>query len=61
MTRKSEWPKGAEIQKTAIGLPKKTWQAARLQAFKEGRTFQELVADAIDSYLRKLKKGGDPR
>lgn len=56
MTRKAEWPKGTEIQKTAIALPKKTWQAARLQAFKEGRTFQELVADAIDGYLRKAKK-----
>jgi hypothetical protein len=61
MTRRSDWPEGTEIQKTALGLPKKTWQAARLQAFKEGRTFQELVAEAIEDYLRKAKKGGDRR
>ena len=61
MARKTEWPKGTEIQKTALGLPRKTWEAARLQAFKEGRTFQELVAEAIEDYLRKTKKGGDHR
>lgn len=60
MTKKTDWPKGTEIQKTAIGLPKKTWQAARLQAFKEGRTFQELVAEALEDYLRKPKRGGKP-
>jgi len=61
MTRKADWPKGTEIQKTALGLPKKTWEAARVQAFKEGRTYQELVAEAIEDYLRKAKKGGATR
>jgi len=56
MARKSEWPKGVEIQKTALGLPKKIWEAARMQALREGRTFQELVAEAIEGYLRKTKK-----
>ncbi len=58
MTRKSDWPKGVEIQKTALGLPKKLWEAARIQALKEARTFQELVAEALDNYLRKVRKGG---
>ncbi len=57
MGKKAEWPKGTEVQKTALAMPKKTWEAARLQAFKEGRTFQELVAEAIEDYLRN-KKGG---
>jgi hypothetical protein len=58
MTRRSEWPKGTTLQKTALALPKSVWQAARVQAFKEGRTFQELVAEALQDYLRKVKKGG---
>lgn len=61
MARKSEWPKGAEIQKTALGIPKKLWQEARVQSFREGRTFQELVAEALEDYMRKVKKGGDRR
>ena len=59
MTKKTEWPKGTEIQRTALGLPKKIWQAARIQALKEGRSFQELVAEALEEYLRKPKKGVD--
>lgn len=51
--RKPDLPKGPEKKKTAIALPKKTWEAARLQAFEEGRTFQELVAEAIEDYLKR--------
>lgn len=57
MAKKADWPKGIEVQKVGLALPKKTWEAARLRAFKESRTFQELVAEAIEDYLRK-KKGG---
>jgi hypothetical protein len=56
--KKSEWPKGTEIQKTNVGLPKRTWEAAKIQAMREGRTLQELIAEAVDLYLRKSKKGG---
>lgn len=45
------------MQKTAIAMPKRTWRAARLQSIKEGRTFQELVAEAIEDYMRKVRKG----
>src|SRR5712691_11008380 len=31
MARKSDWPKGTEIQKTALGLPRRTWEAAKVQ------------------------------
>ena len=58
MTRKSEWATGTEIQKTAFGLPRRIWEAGKIQAMKENRTFQELVAEAIEDYLRKAKKGG---
>ena len=58
MTRKADWPKGTEIQKTALGLPRKTWQAAKIQAMRENRTLQELIAEATEDYLRKARKGG---
>lgn len=62
MPRRSDWPKGAgEIQKTALGIPKKVWQAARMQAFKEGRTFQELVAEALEDYLRASRTRGSTK
>lgn len=57
MTRKSDWPRGTTIQKTAMGLPRRLWEAAKVQAMKEDRTFQELVAEALENYLRKVKKG----
>ena len=60
MTRKSDWPKGIEIQKIGLALPKRLWQTGRMQALKEGRTFQEVIAEALEDYLRK-KKGGDRR
>jgi hypothetical protein len=58
MTRKSHWPSGATIQKTAIGLPRHLWEAAKTRAMKENRTLQELVAEALENYLRKTRKGG---
>jgi hypothetical protein len=61
MTRKSDWPKGVAIQKTALGLPRRLWEAAKVQAMKENRTLQELIAEALQDYLRKTKKGGDRR
>ncbi len=53
MTRKSEWPKGAELQTTKVSLPRKTWEKAKIRAIREGRTLQELVAEALAGYLKK--------
>lgn len=50
-----------EIQKTNLGLPRRLWEAAKTRAMKEDRTLQELVAEALEVYLRKAKKGGDRR
>ena len=58
MTRKANWPTGTETQKTNLGLPRRLWEAAKVRAMKENRTMQELVAEAIEDYLRKAKKGG---
>ena len=61
MTRKADWPKGLEIQKTNLGLPRRLWEAAKVSAMKENRTMQELVAEALEEYLRNVRKGGDRR
>ncbi len=58
MTRRANWPKGTEIQKTNLGLPRRLWEAAKIQAMKENRTLQELVGEAIEQYLRRVRKGG---
>jgi len=58
MTRKSEWPKNLRLQKTSLALPRDLWEAAKIQAIKQGRTLQELVADALDGHLKQLRKGG---
>ena len=58
MPPKSKWGRGAEIHKTNLGIPKRLWQAARIQALKEGRNLEELVAEAVSDYLRTAKSGG---
>lgn len=52
MTRKSAWRKGTELQKTSLALPRRTWEAAKVRAMKESRTLQEVVALAIEEYLK---------
>jgi hypothetical protein len=61
MTRPAKWPKGTEVQKTNLGIPRRTWEASKIQAMRENRTLQELVAEALEDYMRKVKKGGDRR
>lgn len=58
MGKHSEWPRGTEIQKTTLGLPRRLWEAAKTRAMKEKRTLQEVVAEALEEYLRKGRKGG---
>lgn len=57
MARKTEWPKGVEVERTSMSLPKKILNRARIQAVHEGRTVQEMVAEALEDYLRKSKGG----
>jgi hypothetical protein len=48
--------KNTELVKTTLRLPKKIFQDAKIRAILEERNLQELVAEALDSYLK--KKGG---
>lgn len=58
MTRKSEWPKGTDLQVMKITIPRRTWAAAKIQAVKEERTLQELVTAALNAYARDARKKG---
>lgn len=57
MPKKTEWGPGVETHKTNLALPRRLWQAARIRALTEGRNLDELVAEALQAYLRG-KKGG---
>ena len=41
------------MKKTTIRLPEDVWRAARIRALDENRDFQDLVADALQRYLKK--------
>lgn len=38
--------------KTSLRLPVSLLERAKIRAIKEGRTLQEIAADALDSYLK---------
>lgn len=45
--------------KTTLRVPAEVWEAARIRAIQERRTFQEVLADALRLYLKtKPEKGG---
>ena len=48
--------KKPELVKTTLRLPKKIFQEAKIRAVLEERNLQEIVAEALESYLK--KKGG---
>lgn len=58
MPRRSKWSAGTEIHKTNLGIPRRLWEAARIRAMKEDRNLEEIVAEALEAYLRKSGKGG---
>ena len=43
--------------KTSLALPEELWKSARIRALQEGVDAQDLVARALEAYLRK----GGPR
>ena len=45
-----------ERVKTSIALPRTLWRAAHVRAMDEGLELQELVAKALEAYLK--GKGG---
>lgn len=38
--------------KTTVGLPEPLWQRARMRALQERRDLQDIVAAALEAYLR---------
>jgi plasmid stability protein len=44
--------------KTTMKLPEGIWKQIRIRAIEEGRDAQDVVADALTSYLSATKKGG---
>lgn len=45
----------AERQKTSLILPVKLWRLVKVRAIREGRDAQEIVAEALEDYLRKVR------
>ncbi len=49
------------MQKTSIKLPEGLWKRFRIRSLEEGREAQVILAELIERYLEKPKKGGDRR
>ena len=43
--------------KTTLRVPAELWEAARIRAIQERRTFQDVLADALRMYLKTPVKG----
>lgn len=57
--RKTDWGKGViELKRTSLMLPEKLWRNVKIRALHENRNAQEIVAEALEEYLRRAKKGG---
>jgi metal-responsive CopG/Arc/MetJ family transcriptional regulator len=57
--RKTDWGRRAgNVRRTSIVLPDALWTRVKHRALEEKRNAQEIVADALEDYLRKAKKGG---
>jgi len=54
MTKAKEQP---DKVKCTMKLPADVWRAGRIRALDERRDFQDLVADAIELYLKRPMKG----
>jgi len=50
-----------EMVKTSLKLPKQLWREAHIRALDEHREFQEIVADALEAFLKPRGKGGAVR
>ena len=41
-----------ETAKTSVRLPRELWRAAHIRALDEGRDLQDVIASAIELYLK---------
>jgi hypothetical protein len=46
-----------EMVKCTVKLPASVWREARIRALDERRDFQDVVAEAIELYLKRPKTG----
>jgi len=56
--RKTEWGRAGDVKRTSIVLPEALWTRVKQRALREKRNAQEIVAQALEEYLRRTKKGG---
>lgn len=47
-----------ETVKTSVKLPKVLWREASVRALDEGRDLQDIIAEALELYLKTTKRGG---
>jgi hypothetical protein len=50
MKTKQQMPK--EMTKTSIKLPRELWRAAHIRALDEERDLQDVIASALQAYLK---------
>lgn len=56
--RKTDWGRRAgNVKRTSIVLPETLWDRVKQRALDDKRNAQEIVAQALEDYLRKAKKG----
>jgi predicted transcriptional regulator len=46
------------VSKTTIRLPDKLLERAKIHAVKERRTLQDVIADALEAYLKASRESG---
>lgn len=53
-------PPARVLKKTSLSLPEDLWKRLRIQAISEDRDAQDLLAEAIASYLEARRALGHP-
>jgi hypothetical protein len=53
--------KNVETRKTSVELPAALWKAAHVRAMDEGRDLKDVIASALELYLKRTRKQGGSR
>ena len=53
MPRPSAFGKGVKTMKTSIELPEDLWQEAKIRSMVERKNLQDIVAEALRSFLQR--------
>ena len=56
-SRRSPRKEVSDLKRTSLSLSGNLWRAVKIKAIHEGRDAQDLVAEALERYLRRAKKG----